>query len=98
MTKQNIFDNEIFFNEYSKLRKREVNANNLFELPTLYELLPDLKGKRNHKTFEEMDEDEFEEKYNQLDEAHQRQVDQAASNFADGAIGDSSWREGWDCD
>ena len=22
----------------------------------------------------------------------------AASNFADGAIGDSSWREGWDCD
>ena len=46
MAKQNIFDNEIFFNEYSKLRKREVNANNLFELPTLYELLPDLKGKR----------------------------------------------------
>ena len=46
MAKQNIFDNEIFFNEYSKLRKSEVNANNLFELPTLYELLPDLKGKR----------------------------------------------------
>ena len=46
MAKQNIFDNEVFFNEYSKLRKREVNANNLFELPTLYELLPDIKGKR----------------------------------------------------
>ena len=47
MAKQNIFDNEIFFNEYSKLRKREVNANNLFELPTLYELLPDLKERES---------------------------------------------------
>lgn len=46
MAKQNIFDNELFFNEYSKLREREVNANNLFELPTLYALLPELGGKR----------------------------------------------------
>ncbi len=46
MAKQNIFDNETFFSEYSKLREREVNANNLFELPTLFSLLPDLKGKR----------------------------------------------------
>ncbi len=43
---QNIYDNEIFFTEYSKLREREVNANNLFELPTLFSLLPDLKDKR----------------------------------------------------
>ena len=46
MAKQNIFDNEVFFHEYSKLREREVNANNLFELPTLYALLPDLDRKR----------------------------------------------------
>ena len=46
MAKQNIYDNETFFNEYRKLRKREINANNLFELPTLFSLLPDLKGKR----------------------------------------------------
>ncbi len=46
MAKQNIFDNEVFFNEYSKLREREVNANNLFEIPTLYAILPDLEGKR----------------------------------------------------
>ncbi len=46
MAKQNIFDNEVFFQEYSKLREREVNANNLFEIPTLYALLPDLKEKR----------------------------------------------------
>ena len=46
MAMQNIYDNEIFFTEYSKLREREVNANNLFELPTLFSLLPDLKDKR----------------------------------------------------
>ncbi|MBP5384503.1 MAG: class I SAM-dependent methyltransferase [Lachnospiraceae bacterium] len=46
MAMQNIYDTEIFFTEYSKLREREVNANNLFELPTLFSLLPDLKDKR----------------------------------------------------
>ena len=46
MAKQNIFDNETFFTEYRKLREREVNANNLFEIPTLTGLLPDLEGKR----------------------------------------------------
>jgi 2-polyprenyl-3-methyl-5-hydroxy-6-metoxy-1,4-benzoquinol methylase len=28
------------------LRKREVNANNLFEIPTLYSLMPELQGKK----------------------------------------------------
>lgn len=46
MAKQNIYDNETFFEGYSKLRDREVNANNLFEIPTLKMLLPELKGKR----------------------------------------------------
>ena len=46
MAKQNIYDNETFFTEYRKLRQREVNANNLFELPTLFSLIPDLDGKR----------------------------------------------------
>ena len=45
MAKQNIFDNEIFFKEYRKLRERENNANNLFEIPALTSLLPELKGK-----------------------------------------------------
>ena len=45
MAKQNIFDNEFFFNEYRKLRERENNANNLFEIPALISLLPDLKGR-----------------------------------------------------
>lgn len=46
MAQQNIFDNEIFFEEYRKLREREVNANNLFEIPALFSMLPELSGKR----------------------------------------------------
>lgn len=46
MAKQNIFDDPVFFSEYRKLREREANANNLFEIPTLIKILPDLEGKR----------------------------------------------------
>lgn len=43
--KQNIYDNEIFFNGYSKIRENENNANNLFEKPALFSLLPTLYNK-----------------------------------------------------
>ncbi len=46
MPLQNIFDNEEFFEGYQQLRAREVNANNLFEIPERFSLLPDLKGLR----------------------------------------------------
>ena len=46
MPKQNIFDNETFFEGYKKIREKESNANDLFEIPTLFSLLPDLTGKR----------------------------------------------------
>lgn len=45
MAKQNIYDNETFFEGYKKIRENEVNANNVFEIPALFSLLPDLKGK-----------------------------------------------------
>lgn len=45
MAKQNIYDNQTFFDGYKKLRENEINANNLFEIPALFSLLPDLKGK-----------------------------------------------------
>ena len=45
MAKQNIFDNEIFFEGYKTIRDKEGNANNLFEIPALFSLLPDFKGK-----------------------------------------------------
>lgn len=46
MAKQNIYDNEIFFEGYRKIRDNEVNANKLFEIPALFSLLPDLHGKK----------------------------------------------------
>ncbi len=46
MARQNIFDNDEFFKGYKSLRDKEVNANNLFEIPTMHSLLPDLTGKR----------------------------------------------------
>lgn len=46
MAQQNIYDNETFFQGYKKLRENEVNANNLFEIPALFSLLPNLSGKR----------------------------------------------------
>ena len=45
MSKQNIYDNEIFFAGYKAIRDSESNANTLFEIPTLLSLLPDLKDK-----------------------------------------------------
>lgn len=46
MAKQNIYDNDIFFAGYKKIRDNKINANNLFEIPALFSMMPDLKGKR----------------------------------------------------
>lgn len=46
MAQQNIFDNEIFFEGYSKIRERSDSANDLFEIPALLSMMPDLEGKR----------------------------------------------------
>ena len=43
MSKQNVYDNEVFFEGYKKIRENKVNANILFEKPALFSLLPDLK-------------------------------------------------------
>ena len=45
MARQNIFDNDIFFEGYGKIRARKNNANKLFEKPALFSLLPPLEGK-----------------------------------------------------
>ena len=45
MSVQNIYDNEIFFSGYSKIRENKSNANELFEKPALFSLLPALKYK-----------------------------------------------------
>ena len=45
MSKQNIFDNETFFDGYKALRDSDCNANDLIEQPAMRNLLPDLNGK-----------------------------------------------------
>lgn len=44
MSKQNIFDNSDFFDGYKSIRENPVNENNLFEVPSLMSMLPDLTG------------------------------------------------------
>ena len=46
MARQNIYDDEVFFSGYKKIRDNQVNANNLFEIPALFSMMPKLKGKR----------------------------------------------------
>lgn len=41
---QNIFDNEIFFQGYQKIRDNPVNYNSLLEQPSIMGMLPDLTG------------------------------------------------------
>lgn len=43
---QNIYDDQTFFDEYKKLRENSDSANNLIEKPALFNLCPDLNGKK----------------------------------------------------
>ena len=43
---QNIYDNEKFYKDYRDMREKELNANELIEIPIMKDMLPDLKGKR----------------------------------------------------
>lgn len=43
MSRQNIYDDDLFFKSYKKLRSGD-NANILVEIPALFELLPSLEG------------------------------------------------------
>lgn len=45
MNRQNIYDDNVFFESYKKLRSG-VNANEIVEIPALFEMLPPLSGLR----------------------------------------------------
>ena len=45
MSKQNIYDNEAFFEHFRSSREKEVNFNDCIETPILLAMLPDLHGK-----------------------------------------------------
>lgn len=42
---QNIYDDKHFFDEYIDMRENKLNANDLIEIPTIKNMLPDLQGK-----------------------------------------------------
>ncbi|WKY44654.1 class I SAM-dependent methyltransferase [Eubacteriaceae bacterium ES2] len=46
MSKQNIFDDEEFFEGFIKISRDHSHAENLIEKPALFSLVPDLKGKK----------------------------------------------------
>lgn len=46
MSQQNIYDQDLFFDHFKKLRATQENFNELIEKPMLSSLLPNLKGKK----------------------------------------------------
>ncbi len=45
MAKQNVYDNDAFFEDFRNSRSHEVNFNDCIETPILFAMLPDLRGK-----------------------------------------------------
>ena len=46
MAQQNIYDNEVFFDNFKGLRSDEINFNEVIETPIITAMLPDMKGKK----------------------------------------------------
>ena len=46
MSKQNIYDNDDFFDNFQNSRNKDVNFNDCIETPILFAMLPDLHGKK----------------------------------------------------
>ena len=46
MSQQNVYDNEIFYENFKNLRSDEINFNDIIETPILTAMLPDLKGRK----------------------------------------------------
>ena len=46
MAKQNIYDNEMFYENFRNIRASDLNFNDVIETPIITEMLPDLRNKR----------------------------------------------------
>lgn len=46
MSRQNIYDNEAFFEDFKAKRSNEINFNDCIETPILHSMLPEIRGKR----------------------------------------------------
>ena len=45
MSKQNIYDNDKFYENFKDTRGKELNFNDVIETPIITSMLPDLKGR-----------------------------------------------------
>lgn len=46
MSKQNIYDNDSFYENFKKIRSDKINFNDVIETPIILKMLPDLYGKK----------------------------------------------------
>ena len=46
MSKQNVYDDKVFFENFQSSRSNDVNFNDCIETPILFGMLPDLHGKK----------------------------------------------------
>ena len=46
MAKQNIYDNDSFFENFKNLRNNKINFNDCIETPILLAMIPEVDGKR----------------------------------------------------
>ena len=46
MSKQNVYDDKDFFENFQSSRSNDVNFNDCIEMPILFGMLPDLHGKK----------------------------------------------------
>lgn len=46
MVKQNVYDNEAFFENFKDIRDNEINFNDCIESPILLSMLPEVEGKK----------------------------------------------------
>ena len=42
MSKQNIYDNDLFYENFEKIRSKEINFNDIIETPIILGMIPEL--------------------------------------------------------
>ena len=46
MSKQNIYDNDLFYENFEKIRSEEINFNDIIETPIILGMIPELYKKK----------------------------------------------------
>lgn len=46
MSKQNIYDNDSFYENFERIHSEEINFNDVIETPIILKMMPELSGKK----------------------------------------------------